>query len=159
MRGHGWIGAVDDFRRDHDGPGGAGGPGGPDCSVDPALTLPPAAIMVGRWQFDRGPSDVATMEDMGENAESACRLLKALANKDRLTILCNLAEGELCVSDLEEILQIRQPTLSQQLARLRHDDLVETRRDGKVIKRFIPTVKPDAPEVIEAIETQLKKKS
>ena len=76
---------------------------------------------------------MASMEDIGENAESACRLLKALANKDRLMILCNLAEGELCVGNLEEILQIRQPTLSQQLARLRHDDLVETRRDGKVI--------------------------
>ena len=76
---------------------------------------------------------MASLEDMAENAESACRLLKALANKDRLMILCNLAEGERSVSDLEEILQIRQPSLSQQLARLRQNDLVETRRDGKAI--------------------------
>jgi glutathione peroxidase len=32
-------------------------------------------------------------------------------------------------------------------------------RDGKVVKRFAPPVKPDAPEVVEAIEAELKKKS
>lgn len=68
-----------------------------------------------------------------DGSEKASKLLKALANQDRLMILCNLADGEKCVSDLEGLLGIRQPTLSQQLARLRADDLVGTRREGKVI--------------------------
>lgn len=76
---------------------------------------------------------MGSVAEMAGNVDKASQLLKALANKDRLMILCHLAEGELCVSDLEEVLLIRQPTLSQQLARLRHDDLVRTRREGKVI--------------------------
>ena len=59
--------------------------------------------------------------------------LKALANDNRLVIVCTLANGEYNVSQLEEILNIRQPTLSQQLARLRTDGLVKTRRDSKQI--------------------------
>ncbi|NKC11623.1 MAG: metalloregulator ArsR/SmtB family transcription factor [Gammaproteobacteria bacterium] len=70
---------------------------------------------------------------IAESAEEAVGLLKVLANKDRLMVLCILSEGERCVSELETELQIRQPTLSQQLARLRSDNLVETRREGKVI--------------------------
>lgn len=76
------------------------------------------------------------MDDLAElnrHTEQACRLLKVLANQDRLMILCTLASGERNVSQLEEVLQIRQPTLSQQLARLRTEDLVVTRRDGKAI--------------------------
>lgn len=68
-----------------------------------------------------------------DRAEIAAGLLKALSNKDRLQILCYLAERERNVSDLESLLGLRQPTLSQQLARLRADSLVKTRRDGKAI--------------------------
>ena len=67
------------------------------------------------------------------NARRAADFLKALAHESRLMILCILAEGEKSVSELEDILQLRQPTVSQQLARLRADGLVSTRRDGKVI--------------------------
>jgi DNA-binding transcriptional ArsR family regulator len=56
-----------------------------------------------------------------------------LANPDRLLLMCQLSQGELCVSDLEEQLGIRQPTLSQQLGVLRDNELVETRREGKSI--------------------------
>lgn len=73
------------------------------------------------------------LADMHQGAEQASRLLKALANRDRLLVLCHLAEGEKCVSELQDILQIRQPNLSQQLARLRADELVKTRRNGKEI--------------------------
>ncbi len=73
------------------------------------------------------------LEQMNKAAEQASALLKALANKERLLVLCNLAAGEKCVSELQAILQVRQPTLSQQLARLRADSLVETRRAGKEI--------------------------
>jgi DNA-binding transcriptional ArsR family regulator len=71
--------------------------------------------------------------DMAAEAERAAEFLKALTNPTRLLILCQLAEGEKSVSELEALLRQRQPSLSQQLARLRADALVETRRDGKMI--------------------------
>jgi DNA-binding transcriptional ArsR family regulator len=48
-------------------------------------------------------------------------------------ILCILAQGEKSVSELEQMLSLRQPTVSQQLARLRADGLVTPRRHGKTI--------------------------
>ena len=66
-------------------------------------------------------------------ARDATKLLRALANEDRLLILCQLTQGELSVGELEAQLDIRQPTLSQQLAVLRTEQLVSTRRDGKRI--------------------------
>ena len=76
---------------------------------------------------------MALTDDVFVNAQRASRFLKALANDNRLVILCSLADGEKNVGELEQILGIRQPTLSQQLARLRSDDLVETRRDSRQI--------------------------
>jgi DNA-binding transcriptional ArsR family regulator len=73
------------------------------------------------------------LEDMFENAGKVSSFLKAMANDNRLVILCKLAEGEKNVGQLENLLGIRQPTLSQQLARLRADDLVSTRRDSKQV--------------------------
>ena len=70
---------------------------------------------------------------MADNAKRASAFLKALAHESRLLILCILADGEKSVSELEQALGLRQPTVSQQLARLRADGLVTTRRDGKVI--------------------------
>jgi DNA-binding transcriptional ArsR family regulator len=74
--------------------------------------------------------------DIGEMREAAGRataLLRVLANEDRLLLLCQLTQGEACVSELEEMLGIRQPTLSQQLSVLRAEEIVSTRRDGKKI--------------------------
>ena len=73
------------------------------------------------------------MDRMSDNAKRASEFLKALAHESRLMILCILAEGEKSVSELEELLALRQPTVSQQLARLRADGLVTTRRAGKTI--------------------------
>lgn len=73
------------------------------------------------------------LDSMVENATRASDFLKALAHESRLMILCFLADGEKSVSQLEQLLNLRQPTVSQQLARLRADGLVSTRRDGKVI--------------------------
>ena len=70
---------------------------------------------------------------MLEGASEAADFLKSVANENRLLILCYLSEGEISVSELEMALGLRQPTLSQQLARLRNDNLVTTRRDGKTI--------------------------
>ena len=68
-----------------------------------------------------------------EAAGEAVGALKLLANPERMLLLCQLAQGELCVSELEEELQIRQPTLSQQLGVLRTEGVVNTRREGKNI--------------------------
>lgn len=67
------------------------------------------------------------------SAEHVVSILKSLANTDRLLILCHLAKQELNVSQIEQITQITQPTLSQQLMMLRKSDVVSTRRDGKQI--------------------------
>jgi len=66
-------------------------------------------------------------------ATRACGMLKVLGNPDRLLLLCQLTQGEYCVSELETLLQIQQPTLSQQLGVLRDEGLVSTRREGKQI--------------------------
>lgn len=68
-----------------------------------------------------------------ENAKRASEFLKVMANENRLIILCALAQGEKNVGELEEILGIRQPTLSQQLSRLRAENVVRTRRESKQI--------------------------
>lgn len=73
------------------------------------------------------------MDQLEEQVLRAADFLKALANPNRLVILCLLRDGEFSVRELEDRLDLRQPTLSQQLARLREDDLVATRRDGKQI--------------------------
>nr|WP_319774253.1 metalloregulator ArsR/SmtB family transcription factor [Breoghania sp.] len=70
---------------------------------------------------------------MQDKAGQASAYLKALAHESRLMILCLLCEGEKSVTELESLLSLRQPTVSQQLARLRADNLVATRRDGKTI--------------------------
>ena len=66
-------------------------------------------------------------------ARKASDFLKALAHENRLVILCLLSERERSVTELEELLQLSQATVSQLLARLRHEGLVETRRDGRAI--------------------------
>jgi len=67
------------------------------------------------------------------SAHEASAFLKALAHEARLLTLCMLTEGEKSVTEIEEMLSLRQPAISQQLARLRADGLVEARREGKNI--------------------------
>lgn len=73
------------------------------------------------------------LERMMRRARDASDFLKALAHENRLILLCLLAERERSVTELEELLSLRQTTVSQQLARLRLDDLVRTRRDGRTV--------------------------
>jgi DNA-binding transcriptional ArsR family regulator len=81
------------------------------------------------------PSSLASesfdLQAMQQAADRACGLMKVLANRDRLLILCQLSLGEKNVGELERTLGINQPTLSQQLTVLRVESLVSTRRDGK----------------------------
>ncbi len=73
------------------------------------------------------------VEDLASQASEAETLLKALANRSRLMILCDLYGGERSVNELCMALDLSQPTLSQHLARLRADGLVHTRRDAQKI--------------------------
>ncbi len=66
-------------------------------------------------------------------AGEVSRLMKALSNPDRLLLLCQLAQGEKRVGELEELVGVLQPTLSQQLGVLRDEGLVATRRDAQTI--------------------------
>ena len=88
-------------------------------------------------------------DTMRKNADQACRMMKTLANRDRLMLLCQLSQGEKRVGELEEITRIQQPTLSQQLAVLREEDVVATRRDGKHIYYSISS--PIAMSVMELL--------
>ena len=73
------------------------------------------------------------LQQMRRAAAQACALLKVLGNPDRLLLLCQLSQGEYAVGELETLLGITQPTLSQQLAVLREEQLVSTRREGKQV--------------------------
>lgn len=66
-------------------------------------------------------------------ADRASELLKALANRHRLLLICQLVDGERSVGELAELLGIRDSTVSQHLALLRRDGLVAARRDGQTI--------------------------
>ena len=85
-------------------------------------------------------------------ATKAGGLLRALANPDRLLLLCQLAQGEHCVSELKDSVGIHQPTLSQQLGVLREECLVNTRRDGKQI--FYSIASKEALAVMQVLYQQ-----
>ena len=89
------------------------------------------------------------LEALRRSADSACRLMKVLSNPDRLLLLCQLSRGERSVGELEDMLGIRQPTLSQQLGVLRNEELVQTRREGKQI--FYRIADSRAQEVLETL--------
>lgn len=73
------------------------------------------------------------LDDFRCQARKASELLKALSHETRLLILCNLNDGEKTVGELEGSLGLQQAVVSQQLARLRADDLVTTRREGRQV--------------------------
>ncbi len=98
------------------------------------------------------PARVASVldpDDMRTHADDAARLLKALANDKRLLILCLLAEGERSVGELNAGLDLSQSALSQHLAVLRAEGLVETRREAQVIRYSL--VPGPALEVIRTL--------
>ncbi len=78
-------------------------------------------------------TDAADAASLVQRAGEAADFLKVLAHQGRLLLLCLLCERERTVSELETLLGLSQPTVSQQLARLRAEGLVATRRQGKSI--------------------------
>jgi DNA-binding transcriptional ArsR family regulator len=95
---------------------------------------------------NNGSLDAAAML---RNARNASDFLKALSHQSRLAILCLLIEGEKTVSEIEELLHLRQPAVSQQFARLREDDLVKVRRVGKSV--YYSIARPEVVEIISAL--------
>ena len=97
-------------------------------AIDMARPAPLSQAVPGRSDA----TDIA-LDLMTRNAHSAAQFLRCISNPHRLMILCHLTHGEASVGQLERELGIRQAHLSQQLARLRQDGLVTTRRDSRTI--------------------------
>jgi DNA-binding transcriptional ArsR family regulator len=76
---------------------------------------------------------VPMLDEMKTHAADAAGLMKALGNESRLMVLCTLAAGERSVGELNELIPLSQSALSQQLARLRSQGLVQTRRQSQTI--------------------------
>lgn len=86
---------------------------------------------------------------MERAASKASALLRSLSNGTRLMILCHLSQGERSVGALQALLGIDQSPLSQHLARLRKDGLVETRREAQTI--YYRIASDQAARVIETL--------
>ena len=88
----------------------------------------------------RTPTDRTGLapELMEAHAADAAQLLKALANEQRLHILCNLLDGPLSVGELNQRLKLSQSALSQHLALLREMQLLDTRREAQTIFYSLP---------------------
>jgi ArsR family transcriptional regulator len=89
------------------------------------------------------------LDDMVQKATAAANFLKALAHEGRLMILCHLSQGEKSVTELEQLLCARQAAVSQQLARLRLEGMVQARREGKTI--YYSLSDPKSRRLIELV--------
>ena len=115
--------------------------------------------MINMNQISNLVLPVASQMDFNElraSADKASNLMKVMANADRLMLLCQLSQGEKSVGELESLLDIRQPTLSQQLTVLRESELVATRREGKSI--FYRISSQAAMAVMQVLHQEICKK-
>lgn len=96
------------------------------------------------------PPTEAELAQLREHAAEAAALLKSLSNENRLVILCALAAGERSVGELNEEIDVSQSALSQQLALLRRDGLVNTRREAQTI--YYSLAPSNALHVIEVLK-------
>lgn len=96
--------------------------------------------------FDLTRFDLGLFE---ASADRAATLLRLLANEKRLMILCQLADGELAVGDIQSRIGLSQSALSQHLALLRAEGIVATRREGQAI--FYRLDDPAAMRVVETL--------
>lgn len=97
------------------------------------------------------------LQEMQAAAGRACALLKVLGNPHRLLLMCQMTQGEFCVSEFESLLGIQQPTLSQQLSVLREEKLVNTRREGKQI--YYSIASEEATAVMQVLYEQFCKQA
>lgn len=96
-----------------------------------------------------GADGEIALDDMVQKATAAANFLKALAHEGRLMILCHLSQGEKSVTELEQLLCARQAAVSQQLARLRLEGMVQARREGKTI--YYSLSDPKSRRLIELV--------
>ncbi len=89
------------------------------------------------------------LEVMQSNASEAARLLKVLANPNRLMIVCMLLETELSVGQLNQKLPLSQSALSQHLAVLREEGLVATRKEAQVV--YYRLAKPEVRKILAVL--------
>jgi DNA-binding transcriptional ArsR family regulator len=89
------------------------------------------------------------LDDFLSKARTASGLLKALSHETRLLMLCMLCQGEKTVGEIEQFLGIQQAVVSQQLARLRNDKVVQTRREGRQI--YYRIADPQLAELISVL--------
>lgn len=89
------------------------------------------------------------LDPMQRAADQASDLLKALSNRHRLLLVCQLVDGERSVGDLAQALKLRDSTVSQHLALLRKDGVVSTRREGQTIWYSIASA--PARQVVETL--------
>lgn len=99
-------------------------------------------------RFDKNASEEELLQ-LQAQARRASELMKALSHETRLLILCLLTEKEMSVSELEEIIGLSQAAVSQQLARLRLERLVSTRREGRQI--YYQIVDKEVNTIVESL--------
>lgn len=91
------------------------------------------------------------LESMKQHALAAAALLKALANENRLMILCTLMGGEMSVSELNEVIPLSQSALSQHLGGLREAGLVNTRKESQTV--FYRIEGTEASQIIAVLQS------
>ncbi len=89
------------------------------------------------------------LKQMAESASRASNLMKTLGHKDRLMILCHLADGEKSVGEIADLLEIPQSPLSQHLSRMRKEELVDTRREAQTI--YYSLKSGEASRIVEVL--------
>lgn len=114
-------------------------------------TFPRSGAIFGRTadetaQDARVAAPAPSVRDVVACADAAAQLLKTLGHEGRLQILCHLIGGEKSVTELEALLETRQAAVSQQLARLRLEGLVQARREGQAI--YYSILDPKAAEIV-----------
>ena len=92
-----------------------------------------------------------SLEQMRRQAPDAAKLMSALGNESRLMVLCSLTQGERSVGELNDLVPLSQSALSQQLARLRQQRLVDTRRKSQTI--YYSLAAGPARQVIELLHS------
>jgi DNA-binding transcriptional ArsR family regulator len=89
------------------------------------------------------------LEQMARSADRASALMKTLGHKDRLMILCQLADGEKSVGQIADLLEISQSPLSQHLSGMRKEGLVNTRREAQTI--YYSLKSGEASRIVEVL--------
>lgn len=95
--------------------------------------------------------DLAQLQSMQEHAQAAANLMKALANENRLMVLCTLLSGEMSVGELNARVPLSQSALSQHLASLREAGLVATRKEAQAV--FYSLQGNEAQKIIAVLQS------